>query len=75
MFHSLEFTVGCRIDIEVTNKDRLERVQIQAGTRVRAQLRPYVAETTNGPVEVADLFLDDGSTVRHVPFAYFAFVD
>jgi hypothetical protein len=29
----------------------------------------------NGPVEVADLFFQDGSTIRGVSFACFSFVD
>ena len=45
------------------------------GSRLRAQLKPYVVETAGGPVEVADLFFEDGTSARTVPFAGFAFVD
>jgi hypothetical protein len=40
---------------------------------VRAQLKPYVADTADGPVEVADLFFEDGTATRQVPFACFRF--
>ena len=39
---------------------------------MRARLRPYVEKGTEGPVEVADLFLEDRTALRGVPFAYFA---
>jgi hypothetical protein len=32
-------------------------------------------EGAGGPVEVADLFFDDGSTTRDVRFAFFRFID
>ena len=32
-------------------------------------------DTNDGPVEVADLFFEDGTTTRKVPFTYFAFVE
>jgi hypothetical protein len=53
----------------------LERVQIRNGDRLPAQIKPYVVETAEGPIEVADLFFEDGTATRQVPFAYFAFVD
>jgi hypothetical protein len=40
-----------------------------------AQIKPYVLESTRGPVEVADLFLEDGSVARAVRFATFKFLD
>ena len=40
-----------------------------------AQIRPYVVETKQGPVEVADLFLEDGSVARAVRMATFSFID
>ena len=42
--------------------------------RVRVQIKPYVEETEEGPVEMADLFFEDGSATRKVPFAQFRFV-
>ncbi len=45
------------------------------GKRLRAQVKPYVTDAAQGPVEVADLFFEDGTATRRVPFAYFAFVE
>lgn len=73
MYHCLEFVTPLPVDVEVSRNQRLERVTLRAGQRVLAQLKPYVIETENGPIEVADLFFDDGSTVRSVPFAHFRF--
>jgi hypothetical protein len=39
------------------------------------QIKPYVMETEDGPIEVADLFFVDGTTARMVPFESFSFVD
>jgi hypothetical protein len=75
MYHTLEFAAEFMVDLEVSRKQPLERVLIRRGTRVRAQLRPYVIEAEDGPVEVADLFFEDGSATRGVRFERFAFVD
>jgi hypothetical protein len=42
---------------------------------MQVQLKPYVVETKDGLVEVADLFFADGTTARGVPFGSFSFVD
>jgi hypothetical protein len=34
-----------------------------------------VVEAAGGPVEVADLFFEDGTATRNVPFAWFTFVE
>jgi hypothetical protein len=75
MYHVIEFTEALTLDLEVSSKQPLERIAVQPGTRQRAQLRPYVVETDDGPAEVADLFFQDGTTTRSVRFASFAFVD
>ena len=75
MFHTIEFAADFTVDLEVSRKHPLERLLLKKGTRRRVQIRPYVAESTKGPVEVADLFFEDGTTARMVPFACFAFVD
>jgi hypothetical protein len=75
MYHTLEFAAEFMVDLEVSRKQPLERVLIRRGTRVRAQLRPYVIEMENGPVEVADLFFEDGSATRGVRFECFSFVE
>ena len=75
MFHNIEFALELTADLEISPKHPLERVLIHKGTCVQAQVRPYVVETDQGPVEVADLFFDNGTAIRMVPFAYFTFVE
>jgi hypothetical protein len=75
MFHTLQFTADFTGDREVSRKQPLERVSIPTGTQLQAQLKPYVVEGEDGPVEVADLFLQDGTTTRTVPFACFSFLN
>ena len=75
MYHTLEFAVEFMVDLEVARNQPLERMLIRRGTRTRAQLRPYVLETEECPVEVADLFLEDGTSIRGVRFEWFTFVD
>jgi hypothetical protein len=75
MFHNIQFAVEFMVDLEISPSRWLERLRIRPGTRLQAQLKPYVVETEDGPVEVADLFFEDGTTTRKVPFAFFSFVD
>jgi len=75
MYHTIEFTVQFMADVEICPKARLERVLIDRGTRLQAQIKPYVVETEDGPVEVADLFFEDGTITRTVLFESFSFVD
>jgi hypothetical protein len=75
MYHTLEFAVEFTADLEISPKHHLERLLIEQGTRVRAQIRPYVVETEDGLVEVADLFFEDGTATRQVPFEYFTFME
>jgi hypothetical protein len=75
MYHTLEFTADVTLDLEVSPKHPLERLLIQKGMRLRAQMRPHVAATGGGPVELADLFFPDGTATRNVPFACFRFVE
>jgi hypothetical protein len=48
---------------------------VKPGEKRCAQLKPYVIETNQGPVEVADLFFDDGTATRTVPYAMFAMLN
>jgi hypothetical protein len=75
MYHTIEFNVTGMIDLETARKQPLERLCIERGSRLRVQLRPYVIEAADGPAEVADLYLENGSITRAVPFAFFAFTD
>lgn len=75
MYHTIKFAAEFEVDLEISPKHRLERMRIRRGACLQAQIKPYVVETENGPVEVADLFFADGTTTRMVPFEWFAFVD
>lgn len=75
MAHLIEFRIGLIADLEMSPKKRLERILIQPGTRALVQLRARVIETSLGPVEIADLHLDDGGVVRGVRYEHFRFVE
>lgn len=75
MYHTIEFADEHVFDLEVSPKHWLERLIVRKGARLQAQIKPYVVETEAGPVEVADLFLADGTTTRMVPFELLSFVD
>jgi hypothetical protein len=75
MYHTIQFFTDFVADLEVSPQRPLQRVLIQKGSRLLAELKPYVAESRHGPVEMADLFLEDRSRVRAVPFACIAFVE
>jgi len=75
MYHTIEFRVDYTVDLESSPKYPQKRMLIRQGTRVRTQLMPYVEETEIGPIEVADLFFEDGTVTRSVPFASFSFVE
>jgi hypothetical protein len=75
MYHTIQFAFDLWVDLEVSPKQPLERLLLRRGTRVIAQLRPHVVETAGGPVEVADLFFEDGTATRGIPFACFSFVE
>ncbi len=75
MFHTIEFVVNFTADVETDPTEPLVAVSVRKGTRRRAQIKPYVVETTQGPVEVADLFFEDGTATRMVAFACFSLVE
>jgi len=75
MYHTIEFDEPLTLDLEISARHPLERVSVKKGTRLRAQVRPHVVQTEDGPVEVADLFFDDGTTTRRVRFSSFSFVE
>lgn len=74
MYHTLQFTEDYKGKREISRNQRLERLRIKTGSQIRAEVKPYVVESEDGPVEVADLFFEDGTATRTVPFAFFAFV-
>jgi len=75
MYHTIEFDEPLTLDLEVSARQPLERVSVKKGTRHRAQIKPYVVETEVGPVEVVDLFFEDGTTTRRVRFSSFSFIE
>jgi hypothetical protein len=75
VYHTIELAVDLLGDHEISPKHGLERLRLCKGTRLSVQVKPYVVEGEDGLVEVADLFFEDGTATRMVPFAFFSFVD
>jgi hypothetical protein len=75
VFHTIEFRAGFTADVAVSARQRLERVRIRKGTQVCVHLMPRIIETTQGPVETADICFEDGSVAHAVPFEVFRFVE
>jgi hypothetical protein len=75
MYHTIQFTTDAVLDLEISRKQPLERLRVRRGTRLRAQIRPHVVEAEGGPVEVADLFFEDGTATRTVPWACLSFAE
>jgi hypothetical protein len=75
MLHTIEFAADIWVDLEWSPKQPLERVRLRRGTRTRAQVHPHVLETAAGPVETADLFFENRTVGRNVPFGHFSFVE
>ncbi len=75
MYHTIQFAAEFTVDIETSARHPLERIRIRAGDRMQAQIRPYVLETEEGLVEMADLYFADGTATRGVRFANFFFAE
>jgi hypothetical protein len=75
MTHQIEFRWLVLAEIDRPEFVYPQRVVIKVGTRLMAKIRPYVAESPEGPTEVADLTLEDGSIARAVRYAAFQFLD
>ena len=75
MYHTIEFVKEVLVDLETSPKNWLEQMLIRRGTRLQAQIKPYVVVAENDLVEVADLFFADGTTTRRLPFELFSFVE
>jgi len=75
MAHRIEFRWLVLAEVERPEYAYSQRVVIKEGTRLMAGVKPYVTESPDGPVELADLTLDDGSIARAVRFAAFRFLD
>ena len=74
MYHTIAFVKDGVIDLERSRKHSLERVLVRRGIPLQAQIKPYVIEGKEGPIEVADLFFDDGTATRMIAFAQLCFV-
>ena len=74
MIHTLRFRVRYVSDLQRPGKARLEQVQLEVGLVIHARMRPWIKETSRGPLEVADLECDDGALVG-VPFSAFQFFE
>jgi hypothetical protein len=75
MYHTIQFAETRSLGLETSSKNPLERRTFQKGVRLKAQVRPRVKETRNGPIEMADLFFEDGTAARAVRYAMFSFID
>jgi hypothetical protein len=75
MYHTITFVTDRWVDLETSPRHPLERVLLRAGTRLPVQLRPHVIEAPEGPIEAADLYFEDGSVTRSVPFSCFTLND
>ncbi len=75
MTHRVEFRWVVLAEVDRPEYAYPQRVIIKEGTRLTARIRPYVVESPEGPVEVADLTLEDGGIARAVRFAAFRFLD
>ena len=75
MVHAIEFRWVVLADVDRPEYAYPQRVVIKEGTRMHAHIKPRVAESPDGPVEVADLHFSDGSIARAVRFAAFQFLD
>ena len=74
MYHSIEFARNLLAELDIPGEGRTPQVLIDKGTRVKAEIRPYVVESVLGPIESADLLLQDGTIAHSVAFASFRFL-
>jgi hypothetical protein len=75
MIQPIEFRWLVVAEIDGSEYGLMQSVVIKVGTRLSAKVEPYVVASPDGPIEVADLYLEDGSVVRAVRFAAFHFLD
>ena len=75
MTHRVEFRWLVLAEVDRPEYAYPQRVMIKEGTQLTVRVRPHVVESPDGPVEVADLHLEDGGIARAVRFAAFRFLD
>ena len=74
MYHTIEFAEAFVPDLEIPCVRRSLPTLIRPGTCLQAEVHPYVVDTEEGPMEVADIFLADGTIMCRVPCGCFAFI-
>jgi hypothetical protein len=74
-YHAIEFAADRWVNAQRPLRQPLTPIRLRAGTPIRARIKPYVLEGGEGPIEVADLYFEDGAAARGVPFACFCFSD
>ena len=75
MYHLIEFKANFTDEQGLTVRERVERLLALKSKRAHVHLRPHVVETAQGPVEVADLYFQDGTVSHQVRFDQFRFID
>ena len=75
MIHPIEFQRQVFAEVDLPEHTYTQRVIIKEGTRLSAGIKPYVTESSDGPIEVADLLLEDGSIARAVRYSAFRFIE
>ena len=75
MCHQIEFCWAVFADVERPGYALGQRMIIKFGERLTARIQPYVVESACGPVEMANLYLEDGAIVTGVRYAAFRFLD
>jgi len=75
VIHTIEFRQAVVTEVDRPEYRYQQRIVINQGTRLHVQLKPYVAESPKGPVEVADLYFEDGGIAHAVQFAAFRFIE
>jgi hypothetical protein len=73
--HRIEFRGLVLAELDRPEYVYPHRLIIKEGTRLTASIKPYVTESPDGPIEVADLRFADGSVARAVRYAAFRFLD
>jgi hypothetical protein len=75
VWHTLRFDVETVLDLSLGNRHRLERLRIPQFSKLRGRVRPYIEEGLSGPREMAEIELEDGTTLLGVSMGYFEFMD
>jgi hypothetical protein len=75
MWHTIRFEVEFLRPVKVGRRISGRSFRVKQFSKLRARVRPYIAETLTGPREMAEVDLEDGSTLLDVPMGYFEFLD